>query len=196
MAYASLAVSHVTVGNSLYRGQTFKFNPLGNFEGGVPVNDREWMGFIGTDRVYLVYRNFGRGLAFIQQSNDGGVNYGPAIIVTGNLGYILAHVFALSAFVLLRRDRPGAPRPIRLPGLFVPLAGALAVFVLVMLVVGATSFSITGYGGTRELVIALALLASSLLLYAYRRHVQDRGGPGAPPRAEEPRPAPEPQLTA
>jgi amino acid transporter len=118
-----------------------------------------------------------------------------AIIATGNLGYILAHAFALSAFVLLRRDRPQATRPIRLPGVFVPIAGALAAFVLVMLVVGATSFSITGYGGTRELLIALALLASSLLLYAYRRRVQDGGRSAAPAVAEEPQAAREPQLT-
>jgi len=118
-----------------------------------------------------------------------------AITATGNLGYILAHVFALSAFVLLRRDRPRAARPIRLPSVFIPLAGALAVFVLVMLVVGSTSFSITGYGGTRELVIALVLLGSSLVLYAYRRGVQDRGARRQAPRAGEPAPAREPQLT-
>lgn len=96
-----------------------------------------------------------------------------AIIATGNLGYLVAHVFALSAFVLLRRDRPGWERPILLPKVFVPLAAGLAAFMAVVVVVGATSFSITGYGGTKELLIALALLASSVALYAYRRHVQD-----------------------
>ncbi|WP_406415966.1 hypothetical protein OH809_40750 [Streptomyces sp. NBC_00873] len=38
-----------------------------------------------------------------------------AIIVTGNLGYILTHVLAVSGFALLRKDRPDAVRPIRLP---------------------------------------------------------------------------------
>ena len=98
-----------------------------------------------------------------------------AIIATGNLGYILAHVLALSAFVLLRRNQPDRPRPIRLPRLFVPLAGALAVFMAVTLVVGATGFAITGYGGTKELIIALVVLTSSVAMWAYRRHVQDRG---------------------
>lgn len=98
-----------------------------------------------------------------------------AIIATGNLGYILAHVLALSAFVLLRRNQADRPRPIRLPRLFVPLAGALAVFMAVTLVVGATGFAITGYGGTKELVIALVVLTSSVAMWAYRRHVQDRG---------------------
>lgn len=96
-----------------------------------------------------------------------------AIIVTGNLGYLVAHVFALSGFVLLRRDRPQWARPIRLPDAFVPIAAVLAAFVTLVIVVGATSFSITGYGGTKELLIALGLLASSVLLYAYRRRVQD-----------------------
>lgn len=100
-----------------------------------------------------------------------------AIIATGNLGYILAHVFALSAFLLLRRNRPDVPRPIRLPGLFVPLAAALAVFMAVTLVVGATSFSTTGYGGTKELLLALAVLGTSILMWLYRKHVQDRSGP-------------------
>jgi amino acid transporter len=97
-----------------------------------------------------------------------------AIIATGNLGYILAHVFALSAFLLLRRQRPDLPRPIRLPNLFVPLAAALAVFMAVTLVVGATGFSTTGYGGTKELFLALAVLATSTLMWLYRKHVQDR----------------------
>ena len=42
-----------------------------------------------------------------------------------------------------------------------------------VVVVGAASFSITGYGGTKELLIALGLPASSVLLYGCRRRVQD-----------------------
>ena len=36
------------------------------------------------------------------------------IIATGNLGYMLSHVLALSGFLLLRKDRPDWPRPIKL----------------------------------------------------------------------------------
>ena len=36
------------------------------------------------------------------------------ILVAGNIGYVLSHVFALSGFLLLRRDRPDWPRPFRL----------------------------------------------------------------------------------
>ncbi|MDR3082978.1 MAG: APC family permease [Streptomyces sp.] len=97
-----------------------------------------------------------------------------AIIVTGNLGYILTHILAISGFALLRRDRPDLARPIRLPGFFVPLAWALTVLLAVMLIVGATGFAITGYGGYRELAIALGILAASVVLWEYRRRVQDR----------------------
>ena len=36
------------------------------------------------------------------------------IYAASNLGYVLAHMFALSGFVLLRKDRPNWPRPIKL----------------------------------------------------------------------------------
>ena len=36
------------------------------------------------------------------------------ILVAGNVGYVLSHVFALSGFLLLRKDRPDWPRPFRL----------------------------------------------------------------------------------
>ena len=36
------------------------------------------------------------------------------ILAASNLGYVLAHMFALSGFVLLRKDRPNWPRPIKL----------------------------------------------------------------------------------
>ncbi len=81
LAYASLTAANVTVGRSLDHGATFQFNPLGNFAGGVPVNDRQWMGFFGANTVYLEYRNFVQGIAFVQQSTDGGLTYGPAIVV-------------------------------------------------------------------------------------------------------------------
>jgi amino acid transporter len=41
------------------------------------------------------------------------------ILAAGNLGYMPAHVFALSGLLLLRRDRPDWPRPIRLSGFWV-----------------------------------------------------------------------------
>ena len=98
-----------------------------------------------------------------------------AIVAAGNLGYVLAHVFALSALLLLRRDRPKWPRPIRLRRAELVAVALLAAGLTVMLAVGAVSFELTGYGGRDELATAIALLLGSLVLYAYRRMVQDRG---------------------
>jgi len=56
----------------------------------------------------------------------------------------------------------------------VMVTGGLAAFLVVLLLVGATSFDLTGYGGTSELVIAVGILLLSVLLFAYRRVVQDR----------------------
>jgi hypothetical protein len=81
LAYSSLTAANVTVGRSLDHGATFQFNPIGNFAGGVPVNDRQWMGFYGPNTVYLEYRNFAAGIVFVQQSTDGGLTYGPATLV-------------------------------------------------------------------------------------------------------------------
>src|SRR6185503_16569443 len=36
------------------------------------------------------------------------------ILAVSNFGYVIAHIFAISGFLLLRKDRPGWPRPIRL----------------------------------------------------------------------------------
>ena len=81
LAYSSLTAANVTVGRSLDHGATFQFNPVGNFAGGVPVNDRQWMGVYGPNTVFLEYRNFGAGIVFVQQSIDGGLTYGPATVV-------------------------------------------------------------------------------------------------------------------
>src|SRR5437773_7283417 len=80
LAYSSLTAANVTVGRSLDHGATFEFNPVGNFAGGVPVNDRQWMGTSGPNTVFLEYRNFGAGIVFVQQSTDCGLTYGPAIL--------------------------------------------------------------------------------------------------------------------
>ncbi len=46
-----------------------------------------------------------------------------AILYMSNIGYVLAHVFALSGFLLLRRDRPNWPRPIKVGSGWLPIAG-------------------------------------------------------------------------
>jgi len=104
------------------------------------------------------------------------VYFGTAIeiLAAGNLGYMMAHVFALSGFLLLRRDRPNWPRPIRLSSVWVPIAAFLAAANLLFVVCGGFIFADKyGYGLSKTL-IGVGVLAVSMLLYIYRRMVQDR----------------------
>jgi amino acid transporter len=97
-----------------------------------------------------------------------------AILATSNLGYFVATVLALSGVVLLRKDRPNWPRPIKLAKGWIVLAGFLAVLNLLFLVVGSVSFSVTGYGGWKEFFIGLGMLLLGCVFYAYRKLVEDR----------------------
>ncbi|WP_433740513.1 APC family permease [Pseudomonas putida] len=99
-----------------------------------------------------------------------------AVIVAGNVGYVLAHLLAVAGFVVLRKDQPDTPRPIRLPRRWIAIASALAVFDGLILIVGITSASITGYGSYKEVGIAIAVLAISQVMYRLRR-AQDRAHP-------------------
>ncbi len=105
------------------------------------------------------------------------------ILAAGNLGYMLAHVFALTGFLLLRKDRPNWPRPIRLAAAWAPIAALLAAINLAFIVVGGFIYSggflgiDTQYGyGWDKTRIGLIVLAVGLLLYIYRHVVEDRRG--------------------
>jgi amino acid transporter len=99
------------------------------------------------------------------------------ILVASNIGYVLANMFAIGAFILLRKDRPNWPRPIRLPDFWVPIAGVLFAAFALFSVVGIGWFQIAGggavYGGTKNKIIGFSVLAVSLLLFLFRRIVQD-----------------------
>jgi amino acid transporter len=101
------------------------------------------------------------------------------VLAASNLGYVLAHMFALSGFVLLRRDRPGWPRPIRLPAFWTAIAGILAVWCLILTIVGFGWMQVAagGYGDTKEKIIGVSVLVIGILLFLFRRIVQDREPP-------------------
>ena len=93
LATSSLVAANVSVQRSTDRGETFTNNPAGNTT--VPVDDRQWMEFLGTNSVYLGYRDF-TGLQatskyYLNRSDDGGLTYGPAVVAaiggntTGNI---------------------------------------------------------------------------------------------------------------
>jgi amino acid transporter len=120
------------------------------------------------------------------------------ILVASNIGYVLANMFAIGAFILLRRDRPDWPRPIKLPSIWVPIAGVLFALFAFFSVVGIGWFQIAGggfvYGGTKNKIIGFGVLAISLLLFLFRRIVQDKERPHwreETPRLPDEVPAPE-----
>jgi amino acid transporter len=107
-----------------------------------------------------------------------------AILYMSNIGYILCHVFALSAFLLLRRDRPDWPRPIRVADVWRPIAAILCALNAVFLIVGALAPKLNGYGNWTDFAIGVGILVGSLLLFFFRRVVQD----GEPIHWSEPTP--------
>ncbi|CAN5296926.1 APC family permease [soil metagenome] len=97
------------------------------------------------------------------------------ILAASNIGYVLAHFFAITAFILLRRDRPDWPRPIKLSLIWVPIAGVLAVITFVLMIFGVGWFQTAagGYGGTTEKIVGFAVLVIAVVLFLFRRIVQD-----------------------
>jgi amino acid transporter len=97
------------------------------------------------------------------------------ILAVSNFGYVIAHIFAISGFLLLRKDRPGWPRPIRLSRLWIPIAVLCLTLDTIYLVVGSVSFSLTGYsGGTEVFLWSLVVLVIAIALYLYRVLVEDK----------------------
>ncbi|HET9718663.1 MAG TPA: APC family permease [Solirubrobacteraceae bacterium] len=96
-----------------------------------------------------------------------------AILYMSNIGYVLCHVFALSAFLLLRRDRPNWPRPIKVASYWLPIAAFLLVLNTAFLFIGALAPHLNGYGSWTDFGIGIGVLVGSLLLFIYRRVVQD-----------------------
>ncbi|HEY3726030.1 MAG TPA: APC family permease [Solirubrobacteraceae bacterium] len=107
-----------------------------------------------------------------------------AILYLSNIGYVLAHVFALSGFLLLRRDRPDWPRPIKVGSGWLPVAAFLCALNAVFLVVGALAPNLNGYGTWTDFWIGVGVLIGSLVLFIFRRVVQD--GEGVHMREEVP----------
>ena len=117
------------------------------------------------------------------------------ILAASNLGYVLAHFFAVTAFLLLRRDRPAWPRPIELSRVWTAIAAVLAAYCALLTIVGFGWFHIAagGYGGTKEKIIGVAILVVGIVLFLFRRIVQDGERPhwreATPERPEQVTPA-------
>ncbi len=93
LAATSLLAANVSAQRSQDRGETFINNPAGNTV--VPVDDRNWMEFLGQNTVYLAYRELVGLVAtakfYVHRSDDGGLTYAPPVVAavggntTGNI---------------------------------------------------------------------------------------------------------------
>jgi amino acid transporter len=96
------------------------------------------------------------------------------IYATANLGYFVMIFFVLTGFLLLRRDRPAWPRPIRLGRIWVPLALLLAAVTVVLMTLGAWRTDLTGYGTKTQLAIGIGVMLIAVALWIYRQRVEER----------------------
>lgn len=97
-----------------------------------------------------------------------------SVLLVANLGYFIAIISALVGYLFLRRDQADQPREIRLPKAWTGVAVVLAIVNGALLFEGVTNPELTGYGSTRNTLIAVVILALSLVLFYYRHLVQDR----------------------
>lgn len=96
------------------------------------------------------------------------------VIFASNIGYMIAVIAALSGYLLLRRAQAHPERAFRLPRVWNVIAFLLMAANLMFLVVSAANRHLTGYGGWTELFVGVGVLALALVMYVYRRYVQDR----------------------
>jgi amino acid transporter len=96
-----------------------------------------------------------------------------AILYMSNIGYILAHLLAVSGVLLLRKDRPHWPRPYKLSAIWIPIAWFMTFLVAFLLIVGALAPHLNGYGTWTDFAIGVGVLIASVLLFIFRRVVQD-----------------------
>ena len=96
-----------------------------------------------------------------------------AILYMSNIGYVLAHLLAVTGFLLLRKDRPNWPRPIKLGPIWPPIAAFMVVLIAFLLIVGAGAPHLNGYGTWTDFGIGVGVLVASVVLFVYRRVVQD-----------------------
>ncbi len=95
------------------------------------------------------------------------------ILAASNVGYIGSHIIALGGYLLLRRDRPNAMRPIKHSRIWVYIAGGLLVVNLSAMLIGAPVY---GPGPLAGGLITIAVLAFGL--YAWRKYRQPQASQG------------------
>ena len=99
-----------------------------------------------------------------------------AILYMSNIGYVLAHVFALAASCCCAATGPNWPTPIKDRLRVAADRRVPVVLNAVFLVVGALAPKLNGYGTWTDFAIGVGILVGSLLLFVYRRVVEDKEG--------------------
>src|SRR3954452_23320346 len=97
------------------------------------------------------------------------------ILIFSNLGYVLCHVFAMSGFLLLRKDRPNWPRPIKVARPWFYLAFLLAAFDALLVIWGGWNSGLA-WGDTSKTIVfeGIGVLLIAAVLYVYRVVVEDK----------------------
>ncbi len=119
------------------------------------------------------------------------------ILVAGNIGYVLAHVLALSAVLLLRKDRPDWPRPFRLNRGWIAIAWVALFINIVCTIFGVIYMKYTGYlvKGTdvtgylpQALLVGVLTLVVAIVGYVIGQKQNGRPVRLQDPSTEEPSP--------
>ncbi|MGJ8720278.1 MAG: APC family permease [Salinibacterium amurskyense] len=97
-----------------------------------------------------------------------------SILLASNLGYLTSITLGIAAFLLLRKDRPDWPRPIRRSPIWIPIAWFIVLLNAFVISIGVARPDLAGYGSHTQTLIGLGILALSVVLYIYRQVVQDR----------------------
>jgi amino acid transporter len=119
------------------------------------------------------------------------------VLAAGNLGYMLSHVIALSGFLLLRRDRPNWPRPIKLGPIWVAMAAIFATANFLFIVFGVIRLKATGYAFDdaftnptayydRIIIVGVLALVAGVLGYIIAQYQHGRGFRWTDPSDESP----------
>jgi len=140
----------------------------------VPDHGMTWDLGIQTVIMWIPYAAGLAGAAFLV------ANAPIVILAVSNLGYILCHVLAIGAYLILRYRRPDLARPFKLGTAWLPLAWFLLAFNILIIFLGAANPSL-GYG-IGPFLLGVVVLLISVVLYFVRRNIEEpRAGSGTKP---------------
>jgi amino acid transporter len=113
------------------------------------------------------------------------------IYTFSNVGYLFSFIPVLIGYYLLRKDRPDVRRPFKMPEFMKYVALALAAFYAIIYVWGgpvyaSCSCNAAGVKTLPYYFIGIATLLTYIPLYYYRKKVEDKRTPAAPPTVATP----------